>query len=446
MHILIVGAGSIGFQLSKRLSKEKHDLTIIDANPQVVRRADALLDAFVIEGHGASYETLQSANLGDIDILAAMSNRDEVNLMACQIAKKAGVPFTIARVRAPQYAKKDFILTPEELGADVIIHPEQETANAIVRLIRQSNATDVMEFCDGMIQLIGVYLEEDSLLLNTPLSELAQEHGNPPMRVVAIKRQNLTLIPTGADVLQPADQIFVICHPDYVDDFNALTGKTEKRISDMMILGGGLIGQYVAERLSKEVNAKIIESSQEQSDLIAGILPNTLIIHGDGADIDLLAAEGIADMDAFVAVTGDDETNIISTLLVQHMNVPRTIALVNKVDYLPITSQIGMDAVVSKQLLTVNAIQRYILHQQVEAIGSLPGIDAQVIEYLAEPGAKITKKPLRQIRFPKQAIVGAIVRDGQLSIATGDTLIQPADKVVIFSLPQALNEVKKFFK
>jgi trk system potassium uptake protein TrkA len=227
---------------------------------------------------------------------------------------------------------------------------------------------------------------------------------------VAIIRAQNTIIPRGEDVLVPGDQIFVIADPAYTDEFIALTGQKDTRIEDIMILGGGLIGQFVAARLGDEMNVKIIESNAEKSEEIAEVLPNTLIIHGDGTDYDLLAAEGIVDMDAFIAVTGNDENNIISTLLVRHMRIPRTIALVNKVDYLPITTTIGMDAVVSKQLLTVNAVERYIQHQQVAAIASLPGIDAQCIEYIAKVGSKITRKPLKNVHFPKDLYEGQSCR------------------------------------
>lgn len=446
MHILIIGAGDIGFQLSKRLSLNKYDITIIERDPKKARRAREQLDAIVIDGDGASYHTLQKANLKEIDIVAAMSNDDEGNLLACRIAKKVGVRTTMARVRNPEYTMPDFVLTPKELGVDVIIHPEKETADAIVRLIRRSSATDVIEFEDGRVQLLGVRLETDSALLDTPLVELGKKFGDPPVRIVAIIRNQHTLIPKGGDILVPKDQIFVISDPEYTGEFIGLTGQKDTRIESIMILGGGLIGSFVAQSLGGEMNVKIIESNAEKSEEIAETLPQSLIIHGDGTDYDLLAAEGIVDMDAFIAVTGDDENNIISTLLVRHMRIPRTIALVNKMDYLPITTTIGLDAVVSKQLLTVNAVERFIQHQQVAAIASLPGIDAQCIEYIAKVGSKITRKPLKHIAFPRNAIIGAVFQGTRLIIPKGDTQIATNDKVIVFTLPSALDQVEKLFK
>lgn len=446
MQILIVGAGDIGLQLAKRLAMEKHDIAIIENDPHKVKRAKEQVDAFVIDGHGSSYKALKEAGVHDADIVAAMTNNDEINIIACQVAKKAGVSSTLGRVRNPEYTMPDFYLTPEEIGIDVVIHPEKETSDAVVRLIRQSSATDIIEFEGGRVQLLGIRLEANSQLLKIPLTDLGQQHGDPPLRIVAIVRRQATIIPKGHDTLEPGDQIFVISDPSYTSEFVTLTGKKDTRIDDIMILGGGLIGQFVAAALGRELNVKIIESNAEKSEEIAEVLPHTLIIHGDGTDYDLLAQEGIVDMDAFIAVTGDDETNLISTLLAKHMRIPRTIALVNKVDYLPITSTIGMDAVVSKQLMTVNAVLRYIQHQQVAAIASLPGIEAQCIEYIAKAGSKITKKKLRNIQFPQDAIVGAILHGEQLTIPKGETQVAIGDRVVVFTLPNALDTVEKLFK
>jgi len=213
-----------------------------------------------------------------------------------------------------------------------------------------------------------------------------------------------------------------------------------------MILGGGLIGQFIARELSQEVNVKIIESNVDKSQEIADSLPNTLIIHGDGTDLDLLAMEGIMDMDVFIAVTGDDETNIIATLVARHLKVPRTIALVNKVEYLPITPTIGMDAVVSKQLLTVNAVRRFIRQKEVESVNTLPGIDAEVIEFSVHEKSKITRKPLAKLHFPRHALIGAIIRNEQMIIPRGDTEIRPGDRVIVFTLPHVRHNVEKFFR
>jgi trk system potassium uptake protein TrkA len=445
MKIITVGAGDIGFQLTRRLSQE-HDITLIESNPARAKRASEQLDAFVIEGHGGSYRVLKKANIGKADVLAAVTNNDELNIMICQMAKHAGVSSTIARVRNYEYTWPNFVIPRQQLGADMIIHPEKETADAIHRLIRQSIATDVVEFEDGKIHLLGIRLERNSPILRIPLKNLGQEFADLPLRVVAISRKERTLIPHGDDILVKGDQIFVICDTGYLQDVVRLTGKSDTQINNVMILGGGLVGQFVAKEISNYIHVKIIESNKAKSEEIADLLPKSLIIHGDGTDIDLLAVEGITDMDTFIAATGSDETNIIATLVARHLKVPRTIALVNNMEYMPITPTIGMDAVVSKQLITVNAVLRYIRHQQVAVIASLPGVDAQIIEYIAPEKCKITRKPLKNLNFPRHAIVGAIIQNDEVIIPKGDTIIQPGDKVVVFSLPQALGDVEKLFK
>ncbi len=445
MNILIIGAGDIGFQLAKRLSTEKHDIVMIELDPQKVMRASEQLDAFVIEGSGASYGVLQQANLNKIEIVAAMTDHDEVNLMACRLAKKAGVPTTIARVRNSEFTKPDFILTPQELGTDLIIHPEKETAEAVVQLIHQACATYAVELEQGKIQVLGVVLEKNSPLLNIPLADLGRRYGHPLLRIVAIDRNHKTLIPRGHDQLVSGDQVFVVCDHDYTSKFIALTGKKDTRVRNVMILGGGLIGRFIATNLAKEANVKIIEGNEKRAQRIAETLPHTLIIHGDGTDFDLLHSEGLTDMDAFVAVTGDDENNIITTLLARKLNIPRVIALVNKVEYLSVTPTIGVDAVVSKQLLTVNAVQRFVRQQQVASIVSLPGVDAQIIEYIAHERSRITCQVLKDIRFPRHALVGAVLREEKLIIPHGDTQIQPKDKVVVFTLPQDVHKLDRLF-
>lgn len=445
MKILIIGAGDVGFQLTKRLSQQKHDLTIIEQDPQKAIRASEQLDAFVIQGSGASFSVLQKANITQCDILAAVSNNDEVNLMACRLAKKVGVPTTIARVRNPEFTEPDFILTRQELGTDLIIHPEKETAEAVIRLIRRSCATYAVDFEGGRIQVLGLRLARSSPLLHRTLIELNQDYGDPPLRIVAINRNHKTLIPKGNDVLIPDDQVFVVCSPSYASTFITLAGQKERALKNVMIFGGGMVGQFIARTLQSEANIKIIEGNERKANQVAQLLPHTLVIHGDGTDFDLLNNEGLLDMDAFVSVTGNDQTNIISTLLAQDSNVSRAIALVNQVQYLSIMPKIGLDAVVSQQLLTVNAVQRFIQHQQIASIASLPGINAQVIEYIAHEDSQITAHALKDIHFPRAAIMGAILHEDDYIIPHGETHIQPGDKAVIFALPEAIGELDQLF-
>jgi trk system potassium uptake protein TrkA len=446
MKILVVGAGDIGLHLCRRLTQDHHDVSVIEIDSRKARRADEQFDVQMIEGDATTWHILQQADISHVDVVAAMTTRDEVNLLVCRMAKKAGTDFTIARIRNPELLSDDFILTREELGVDEVIHPERETADAVVRLLRQSRATDLIDFADGRIRLLGVRLEEDSPLLRIPLEELGERTNCPPVRIAAITRKQQTVIPGGKDVLVSGDQIYVVADPAHCDQFIELTGQKETEITDIMVLGGGLIGQFIARQLAGEVNVKIVESNVERAWGIADALPDTLVIQGDGTDYDLLATEGIMDMDAFVAVTGDDENNIIATLLARHLRVPRTLALVNKVNYLPIMPTIGLDSVISKQLLTVNAVLRFIQHRQVATIATIPGLEAHVIEFIAGEGSKITRKPLKDTRFPDDALIGAVTHGDQFEIPTGTTQMEAGDKAVVFALPRALDAVEKMFK
>ena len=446
MRILIVGAGDVGFQLGRRLSQDQHDITIVDADSAKVRRAAEQLDGLAIEGSGDSYRVLRQAGVANADVVAAVTDNDDTNLMACRLAKASGVDVTIARVRNAEFSEPDFVLTPAQLGADHIIHPEREAANAIIRLLQESSATHVVDLENGRIEMIGLILETDSPLVNVPLSELGRRYNYPPVQIVAVDRNHETIIPKGEDHLRAGDHMFAICAPEYARELFGLAGKRKKpRMDNIMVIGGGMIARFVAEEMAGKAYVKIIEHDLVRAERLADCLPHALVIHGDGTDIDLLQAEDLESMDSFVAVTGDDENNIIATLLARQYEVPRPIALVNRVAYLPILPTIGLNAVISKQMLTVNAVQQFIQHRQVAAIAGVPGIKGQMIEYIARQGSRITQRPLRDVKFPRSAVVGAILRNSELIIPGGTTLIQPGDRAVVFALPQAMNELDRLF-
>jgi trk system potassium uptake protein len=446
MKILIIGAGDIGFHLCKRLSLDKHDITLIESDPLKVAQAHEQLDVHIVEGSGSSSKVLKKADIENAEILAALTNNDEVNVLACRIAKKLNIPTTILRVRNPEYLSDKYLLTKDELGADFIIQPELQTANAIVQLVRQANATDIVEFEDGKIQLVGIRLDSKSSILNTQLMDIGKKYGNPPLRILAIKRKQFTIIPKGEDILLNGDQIYIVCDKEYLPNALSFFGKSDVKIDNIMIIGGGLIGEFVAKQLEDEISIKIIEENEKKSQFLAQALKETLVIKGDGSDLDLLTFEGLADMDEIITVSGDDETNIITSLVARHLKVQRTITLVKKFDYLPLTHAIGLDSIINKQMITVNAIKQIISRRKQAFFAELPGIDAEIIEFIANQKSKITKRPLAKVDVPKDAIFGAVLRDnGSFEIPKGDTQIGPGDKVVVFTLPKALPEVEKLF-
>lgn len=445
MDIVIIGAGDIGFSLAKRLAYEKHNISIIESNTERFKFVEQALDAQVLFGHGADFKLLKQAGIKDADLLIAVSDQDEVNLIAAMAAKQAGCKKTLARVSNPQYLNEKAYLKPGTLGIDLVIHPESIVAKGAVRLLKQSAASDIIEFAEGKMVLLGVHLDASCPVLRTKLKDIVVQYSHFPFRITAIQRKDFTKIPCGDDLLMPNDHIFVVLARKHISDFLKIIGKENTSLERIMILGGGQIGYLIAEELEDEHQVKIVESNMEKSYTLAEKLDRSMVIRGDGRDINLLALEGIIDMDAFIAVTGDDETNIITCLMAKHLRVPRIISLINKPDYAPIIPTIGIDAFISKQSLVVSGILKFIRQGEVVSIASIPGVEAEIIELIAQPESKITKNPLFKIDFPQNALLGGVIRNEEIIIPTGQTQIQAGDKVVVFVLPGAIKKVEKFF-
>jgi len=447
MKIIIVGAGRVGLHLAKKLTFENHDVTIIDNNPETCRRANDLVDALVIEGNGSSQETLIGAGLNSCEMLVGVTAVDEVNIVACLIASKAGVNTKIARLRNTEYSDENSILKQKDMGIDFIIHPEEETARELVWLIRRTAATDVLEFAQGRVQLIGVRIDQDAPIVNQTLSHISEANPNVLFRIVAIFRANNTIVPSGKDYVNKGDQLFFITKTESVPKILNLAGKSEEKLENIMILGGGKVGRLVAAELEKDrkINIKLIDSSREKTVKIANEVKRTLIILGDGTDLDLLATEGIMDMDGYVAVTDDEEINIISCLLAKHLGVSRTLALVNRSDYMPVMSSIGLDAAVDQQMITANAILRFIRRGNIISFATLRGIEAEVLEIIVSSESKIVNKVLKKFKLPQNVIIGLITRENKVFVPTGDSIILPEDKLIIFALPSAIKNVETLF-
>ena len=446
MNIIIIGAGDIGYNLAKMLSYEKHNIFLIEKDNEKFTRATNTLDAHVFHGSGTSYTLLEQANIQDADLVVSVTDSDEVNLLAAITAKQYGVDKTVARVKNREFLQPNAPINSGKFDIDLLIHPESVVAQSTVSLLKQSAATDFIEFAKGQIIVMGIQLDRDLSFFNIPLSELAKRYKEFTFRIIAIHRKETTKIPSGDDILLPNDRIFVSVAKEHVQDIIRITGKENVKIEDVMILGGGQIGYAIAHELEKDYNVKIIESNVDTSYELADKLNKTLVIKGDGLDLDLLAMEGIIDMDAYIAVTGDDETNIVSCLVAKHLKIPKIVSIINRAEYWPIIPAIGIDSYISKQLVTVNGILKFIRRGAVVSVNSIPGITAEVIELKTNSGSKITKKPLRKIGFPANAIVGAIMREKQVFIPDGDVQIKAGDKVVLFALPSDIREVETLFK
>lgn len=443
MRIIIAGMGDVGFHLSKQLSSENHDIIAIDSDFSRLEYTDSLSDVLTINGSSTSISLLKKAKVETTDLVVAVTNSEEVNISTAILSKQLGAKQTIARISNPEYVSKESPVDFKKLGIDYLIYPEELAALETVRLIKRNAATDVIEFEGGKILLIGLKLDKSAKILNKTLNEIVSEYTTHDFRIIAIYRGMRTIIPTGKDRLVNGDQIFVITTPEGTEDIIKLSGKENIKIENIMILGGGKIGKMTAKFLENELNIKLIESNKEKSYELADYLQRTLVIQGDGRDIDLLAQEGIIDTDAFIAVTSDAETNIISCLMAKHLGVKKSIALVDKVDYIPLTQTIGLDSLINKKLLAANNITRFIRKGGIVSIATLQGIDAEVLEYEVKQKSLITKNKIKDLEFPKDAIIGGIIRGNESFIAVGNSQIQSGDKVVVFALPNVIKKIER---
>jgi len=445
MRIIIAGLGDVGYHLAKQLSNEAHDIIAIDLDQDRLSYLDSMTDILTIRGSSTSIKILKEAKVEKADLLVAVTSSENANLTTCIIGKKLGAKKTVARVGNGEFLDVDSTINFTELGVDFMIYPEELAALETVNLILRTAATDVLEFEDGKLSVIGLKLDKNAPVMHRKLIEVAREYQSVDFRIVSIYRNFKTIIPAGNDIFLPNDQVFVITTPGGLDTILKLAGKENQKFENIMILGGGKIGRRVAKLLENTLHIKLIESNEDKTFELADELQNTLVIQGDGRDIDLLAQEGIIDMDAFIALTDDAETNIIASLMAKHLGVKKAIALVDKADYIPLTQTIGLDSLINKKLIAANNISRFIRKGEVVAIATLEGIDAEVLEFVAQPGSLITKKKVMDLSFPKDAIIGGIIRSDQSFIAVGNTQIKENDKVVVFSLPSAVKKIQKYF-
>lgn len=449
MKIIIIGAGEIGYDLANVLSHEQHDVTVLDRDREALERVSENLDVLSFEGNATSAKDLVEAGVEDADILIAVTSIDEVNMIASMVSKRLGAEMVIARVRSNELSRPNAPLKSTDLGIDVLIHPEQSAAQEIVQLIKRTSASDLVTLADGKMQLIGLRIGKNSPLLGKTLSEYAEEFSHLTFRVVAISRKTRTIIPDGGVRITVGDHIFVLTKTGSIPDIVQTTGKPDVEVERIMIAGGTPVGAMIARLLSednKKLNIKLIEPDYEMAEELARELKHVLILNGNPNDPDLLAAEGISDTDAFISVTDDEESNIISCLMAKHMEVQKTVALVSKADYIPLSHTIGLDAAINKKSAASNEIHRHVRGGRVISATALKGIKAEVIELQAAPRSKIVGKPIKALKFPKGCVIGGILSNGTTNIATGYSEVQPGDRVIVFCLPQAIDKITSMFK
>ena len=443
LKIIIIGAGKVGCQIAKTLSSENHDVTLIEKNDTIRQSAQNNLDVLTILGNGANVRTLEKAGIKQADMVIAVTSSDEANMIACMTAKQFGVPQKIARIRNPEYLYSN-ALSREKLGIDLTINPERATAREIVKLLKSPiNVAQVQSFAGGKVQLFELKVEEDFPFINQQLKSIIFKY---PILVAAIFRNDKIIIPDGEEKITAGDNLYVLIKKDYFSGLNEIFNEKPLNMQNVMILGGSRIGIQTALILAKlGINTKLIERNKEKCEKIAEKLPRTLVINGDGTNIDLLKSEGIETTDGFVAVTGFDEDNLLVALLAKHLGAKKVIAKVDRINYIPILEKIGVDAVVNPRMTTASAILRFIRRGKIISLTLLKEGEAEVIELIVSPHSKIINTPLRKANLPQNSIIGAIVRKDEVIIPHGDDIIQPEDKIIIFALSSDIKEIEKIF-
>ena len=446
MRVIIVGAGEVGFHLAERLSQENQDVVIIDTDPDRAERASQLLDVMTVVGNGASIPILEKAGVRDARILMAVTSKDEVNIISCLAATRMGVDYTIARISNPDYYARGSVLSRERLGIDLMINPEREAAKEAFQLLQSAAATDVANFAHGQVQLVGLRVKEGAMVAGKSVARLAAELKDFHFVLAAIARDGETIIPDGSSRVEAGDHIYVLSPTSEVPSIPPLAGYEPFKLKRVMIAGGSAEGLFLAELLERNgIECTILDSDRRRCLELAELLPKSLVLHGDATDTELLEMEGVAGLDAYVAATGHDETNLLSALVAKSIGARKVVSLIERFDYLPLVPKVGLDAAVSPRMSAVNAILRYVRRGRVMAVATLKGIDAEAIEFKVAKDAPIANRRLSELPFPPGGIIGTIIRDDKILIPRGDDIVLPGDEVIVFALPEALPEIEKFF-
>jgi len=448
MKIIIAGAGEVGFHLAKLLSYESQEIILIDLDKERLAYAETHLDIKVVKGDITSVSVLKESNISNADLFVSVTSSQTANITSCVLAKQLGAKRTIARISNTEFIEHKDEVGFETLGIDELISPESLASSEIELLLNQSVFNDTYAFEDGALTMLGLTLSADAKIIDKQVKVAAQLLSDIHFIPIAIQRygSHLTLIPRGDTVFKEGDRVVFITSEGGDEELCKLTGKRKTQIKDIMILGGGQIGAITAKELSKtDFNIKIVEKSKERALELADQLSNALVINGDGRNVELLEEENINAMDAFISVTGNSETNIMSCLVAKSKGVKKTIALVENMDYFALSHSIGVDTLINKKLLAANSIFRYVRKGEVVAMTKLANMKAELLEFVVKPTSRICYQFIKEVDFPRAAIIGGVIRNESGIIALGDFKIEPGDRVVVCCLPEAISKVERLF-
>jgi len=445
MKIIIAGAGAVGTHLAKLLSREKQDIILIDDDEDRLSSMGTNFDLMAVTGSPTSISSLKDVGVNGAELFVAVTPDESRNVTACMLATNLGARKTLARIDNYEYLlpkNKEFF---KNLGVDSLIYPEMLAAKEIVSSMRMSWVRQWWEFCGGTLILIGAKLREKAEVLNIPLHQLGG--ADTPYHVVAIKRGNDTIIPRGDDMLKLHDIVYFTTTREYIPYIRKIAGKeNEADVQNVMIMGGSRIAVRTAQYVPDYMKVKIIESSIERCNRLTELLDDrVMIINGDGRDLDLLIEEGLKNTQAFVALTGNSETNILACLAAKRMGVTKTVAEVENIDYISMAESLDIGTVINKKMIAAGHIYQMMLDADVSNVKSLTFANADVAEFTVKPDSRITKHPIKDMGLPKGITIGGLVRHGEGLLVTGDTMILPGDHVVVFCLDMMIKKVEKFF-
>jgi trk system potassium uptake protein TrkA len=448
MKIIIAGAGEVGFHLAKLLSFESHNIVLIDIDKERLAYADKHLDIKTVYGDSTSLNLLNDANVAQTDLVIAVTSSQSTNITICVISKQLGAQKTISRVSNPEFIDCKDKLNIDQLGIDEMISPEHLAADEIMLLLSQSGFSDTYDFDEGALKMIGFNLAENAPFIGLTVEKAADYFPGLHFMPIAIQRHGTqyTIIPRGDTKFYKKDRVYFVTDTAGVEELYKLSGTSKQDIKNVMILGGSNIGRSLAKQLSEQkFKVKLIEKDNEKALEIADMLPKTLVINADGHNVDVLEDEHITEMDAFISVTENSETNIMSCLVANSKHVPKTIALVENMDYFQLSQSIGINTLVNKKLIAANNIFRYIRKGDIIALTKLNNLNAELLEFVVQPDSKICDGKISDLKIPRTSIIAGVIRDKEGIIALGDFVIKEGDRVLVCSLPESIHKVEKLF-
>ena len=451
MKVIVCGAGQVGYSIARYLAQEDNDVTVVDQSQQLTRKIADTLDIKTVNGFASHPDILEQAGAADADMLIAVTQSDEVNMIACQVGHSLfNITTKIARVRQQGYLEPKWanLFTRDHMPIDVIISPEREVASAIARRLRMPGAFDLISLVGDLVKLVGVRLNADCPVVNTPLRQLTQLFPDLNVRIVGIVRAGDPVSPVGDEQLMPGDEVYFVCDHEHLDRAMAAFGHEEREARRIVVFGGGNIGQFLTQQIEAEnpsVNIKIIEKDKTRAEIAARNLKRSVVLLGDVLDSDILEEANVSAAEAVVAVTNDDETNILAALLAKRQGSARAITLVNSESYAPLVPDLGIDVVVSPRHITVSTILQHVRRGRIHSVHTLRDGFGELIEAEALETSPLVGQPLGESDLPDGVLVGAVVHDGEVIIPRSSTVIQTGDRVVLLAPAEAVRQVEKMF-